>query len=323
MYGNSRQNPQFKTLIYEQELDRIAGWVEEYPNLETGGDLFGFWTHSGGPVIQFVLGPGPNSQHNPTSFYQEKEFLIKAGEFLRTRHGLQHIGEWHSHHQMGLAQPSSGDCRTVLRALETYEFPRFLLCIANLRNASQPTYGGDWTVNIGSFLFHRSRTTYENGQWVVLPGESPIRSESKARGFNQKAKFLQEINLQQKKSWKVYQTSLDAQVLEPTQKIEISKGLWYADSKGQEFLKAIYTKMVGRFSNCQMRRNTSDQIYFTFEEKQHMWQLDFPDNFPASMLALQKNGRSIAKIQYTNPLELIKKIEFYIKYPSDIIRGSY
>jgi hypothetical protein len=38
---------QFKTLIYEQELEHIAGWVQEYPNLETGGDLFGFWTHSG------------------------------------------------------------------------------------------------------------------------------------------------------------------------------------------------------------------------------------------------------------------------------------
>src|SRR5262249_46028940 len=49
----------FKLLAYEGELDQIAGWASASPDLETGGDLFGFWTHGGAPTVEFVLGPGP------------------------------------------------------------------------------------------------------------------------------------------------------------------------------------------------------------------------------------------------------------------------
>ncbi len=89
-------------------------------------------------MIQFVLGPGKTSRHNPASFYQDREHLIKADEILRSKHGLQHIGEWHSHHQMGLTQPSGGDEQTVFNALRQYNFPKFLLCIANLRPQTEP-----------------------------------------------------------------------------------------------------------------------------------------------------------------------------------------
>jgi hypothetical protein len=43
-----------KAIIYQSELDYISRCVLDYPNIETGGDLFGFWTYSGFPVIQYA-----------------------------------------------------------------------------------------------------------------------------------------------------------------------------------------------------------------------------------------------------------------------------
>ncbi|MGK7919601.1 MAG: hypothetical protein AB4080_06290 [Trichodesmium sp.] len=282
-YKTTTQN-QFKTLIYEKELDRIAGWVEEYPNLETGGDLFGFWTHSGAPVIQYVLGPGYTSRHNPTSFYQDKEHLIQAGEILRSKHGLQHIGEWHSHHQLGLAQPSGGDENTVFRALEKYNFPRFLLCIANLRPTSERNK--KWNVNVGCFLFTNSRVSYQTGAWVVLPGETPISS---CLGYK---------SSRPSKSWSVEETTLEAEVLVTTEPIEISEKLWYTTPEGQAILKDIYDQCNQNFQECKMfQENREQKVYFTFlasrrekSKNYDRWRVEFPDDFPKSSPSLQVNS---------------------------------
>ncbi|MEM1171504.1 MAG: hypothetical protein AAGJ08_21085 [Cyanobacteria bacterium P01_H01_bin.35] len=302
---------QFKTLIYEKELDRIAGWVEEYPDLETGGDLFGFWTHSGAPVIQYVLGPGCTSRHNPTSFYQDKEHLIKAGEILRSKHGLQHIGEWHSHHQLGLAQPSGGDENTVFRALEKYNFPRFLLCIANLRPTSERNK--KWNVNVGCFLFTNSSRvsyqiggSYQVGAWVVLPGESPISSS------------FQRGNSRPSKSWSVEKTSLEAEVLVTTEPIEISEKLWYTTPEGQGRLKELYDLFDENFQECEMRQdNRTERVYFTFlaptGKNYDEWRVEFPDDFPKSSPLFQRKGEQPFPLDWSGNNDYFRQIKSFIK----------
>ncbi len=283
----TKTHSQFKTLIYEGELDRIAGWVEEYPNLETGGDLFGFWTHSGAPVVQYVLGPGRGSRHNDTSFFQDRDHLIKAGEILRSKYGLQHIGEWHSHHQMGLAQPSGGDSNTVSRALQRYNFPSFLLCIANIR----PNSGGGkkWNVNVGCFLYSKySGLNYQLGAWVVLQGESPIRSNL---GWQSE---LNSKNSRPSKSWTVDKTTLEEEPLVTTEPIEVSEELWYSSQKGQAILKEIVDKIKSQFQKCEINRTNEQQIYLTFEYKCKdgyidRWRADFPQNFPKSSPTFKVN----------------------------------
>jgi hypothetical protein len=295
--SNFRQGNQFKTLIYQEELDHIAGWVEEYPDLETGGDLFGFWTHSGFPVIQFVLGPGQNSRHNPTSFYQDREHLIKAGGILRTKHGLQHIGEWHSHHQMGLAQPSGGDEQTVFNALRQYNFPKFLLCIANLRPEAETLVSGKakYTVNLGCFLF--TSTRHQVGSWVVLPNESPIRKDL---GWGENRTLFRSPRIN--KNWNVDKTTLEEQPLVSTEPIEISDNVWYATFKGKELLKKICEGLKSRYPTCEMFRTPSETIYFTFEKKDSSyradkWRIDLPNNFPESSPLIKINHRESGEIQ--------------------------
>jgi len=305
MYTGRVRQHEFKTLIYEKELERIAGWVEEYPYLETGGDLFGFWTHSGAPVIQFVLGPGPNSQHNPTSFFQDKEHLIKAGEILRSKHGLQHIGEWHSHHQMGLAEPSQGDENTVFRALERYNFSRFLLGIANLRRRSEG-YRQRWTVNIGSFLFTSSRRNAQVGACVVLQGESPIRSNMRGSFRNH--------DPQLKKSWKVEETTLETQPLVTTEPITISQGLWYATPKGDALLKEIYEKFTAKYGKCQMFRTPQEMMYFTLTIKKQQWQVEFPHDFPDSSPKLKVNSKYCEVKDWRGTYQQFEQIEACIDH---------
>lgn len=155
--------------IYSEEAERISRFVMAYPNLETGGDLFGFWTNSGAPVVSYVIGPGRYSRHCYASFYQDAEWLHDAGTGLYDRHGLQHIGEWHSHHQLGLNQPSAGDIRTVVRGMEAKNWSKFVLMIAT-RDArpGSPVVQGYYLVNPdGDYKPLRPR---------VLPGGSPFRT---------------------------------------------------------------------------------------------------------------------------------------------------
>jgi len=334
--GHIQQQLQCKTLIYESELDRIAGWVEEYPNLETGGDLFGFWTHTGAPVVQFVLGPGPRSQHNPTSFYQEKDFLINAGNLLRRRHGLQHIGEWHSHHQIDLAQPSSGDARTILRALEQYNFPQFLLCIANLRmrrdTESMSQFEGEyehcntqtartsghhletaqqrrWTVSIGNFLFTHSEFHYQPGLWVILPGESPIRTS-----LRQDCDLIFSPEPRLSRSWEVDTITLDSPAMEPPQQAKISQGLWYSTSQGLLLLRSLDTEMKRSFPGCRLLRTTSEKLYFTFDHDHEVWRVELPENFPYSAPVFRvNNGEPMEDIDWSEGSELVSSVRKHIE----------
>lgn len=290
---------QFKALIYQEELDHIAGWVEEYPNLETGGDLFGFWTHSGSPVIQFVLGPGQKSRHNLASFYQDKEHLIQAGEFLRSKHGLQHIGEWHSHHQMGLAQPSGGDEQTVFNALRQYNFPKFLLCIANLRPATETWKLNQYIVNVGCFLFESSYSRYKAGSWVILPDKSPIRKDI---GWRANRSVLG--SQRPSKNWKVEQTTLEAEPLVSTEPIAISENIWYSTPQGQALLREIHEGLKSRYQKLEFFRTPDEAIYFTFHninnDKEDHLKIYFPHDFPKNSPTIQINSLSPVEIKGWN-----------------------
>jgi len=310
MYQNTEQDPHFKTIIYEDELSRIAGWVEEYPNLETGGDLFGFWTHSGAPMVEFVLGPGKKSRRKSTSFYQDVDHLIEAGEFLRDKHGLQHIGEWHSHHQMGLAQPSGGDANTVFRALEKYSFPNFLLCIANLR-ADPENLRKKQIVNVGCFLFSPSRTHYRTGAWVVLPGESPIRASLKKYKYGPVSFEDPRIS----RNWDVVKTTLDTQTLEPARPIEVSEGLWYAKPEGRALLKEINANMEQRFLDCRMSRDAvTKKVCFSFKRNGDTWKIELPDDFPNTSPSFSVNGGTPINsvVNWTSDSKLIEMVQKHL-----------
>ena len=167
---------EFTVAIYVSEYKQICAWVFKNQDLETGGDLFGLWYDDYTAVVQFVLGPGTNCQRTTTSFFQDVEYLEKVGSHLTGKEGLCHIGEWHSHHKIGLKQPSNGDKRTVWTNMPKYGLSRFLLFIANFET-HESTYD---SVSVGCFLFKESKTSHRklfSGRFKLLPTESPFRSK--------------------------------------------------------------------------------------------------------------------------------------------------
>lgn len=151
-------------IVFQSELDYLSRCILDYPNIETGGQLFGYWTEDGVPVVMYAIGPGPRANHQTTFFNQDVNYLVRVGRSLKERYGLHHIGEWHSHHQLGLARPSGHDAYTMNSTIREKGLGHFLLCIGNIR-------GG--RASIGAFLCDGVSCRQTN--WSTIVPECPIR----------------------------------------------------------------------------------------------------------------------------------------------------
>ena len=167
--GASADNREFDVVIYEEDYKELCAWVLRKPHIQTGGDLFGLWANKYGAVIQLVLGPGKGCRRTSTSFYQDVDYLEKDRMHLTQKEGICYIGEWRSHHQLGLARPSGEDENTVWNNMPTYNLTRFVIFIANINHSGQ-----SYSVNVGCFLFEID----SNGkQLPVLPGKFQILNQ--------------------------------------------------------------------------------------------------------------------------------------------------
>ena len=154
-----------KVVIFRSEYDYLCRCILGSIDIETGGQAFGFWTEDGTAVILYVIGPGPRANHQTTFFNQDLDYLVTVGRALKLRYGLHHIGEWHSHHQLGLARPSSHDAHTMNSTIREKNLRHFLLCIGNCT----PT-----TATVGAFLCDGS--SCKALEWSVIEAESPLRA---------------------------------------------------------------------------------------------------------------------------------------------------
>lgn len=154
-------------LTNSQELDVLSRYILDYPQIETGGQLFGYWTYDGKPVVLFVLGPGLNAGHYNTFFMQDIPYLKECAKLLKQKYGLDHVGEWHSHHQLGLARPSSHDANNISTNMRKLGYKKFLLCIGTCTDTSSM---------INAFMFDSSKPNYESIPWKIKEIESPFRT---------------------------------------------------------------------------------------------------------------------------------------------------
>jgi len=149
----------FEVYMFEEDVDMMKRLVLLHPAKETGGNLFGLWSNNQEPVLHVVLGPAIGCTRTEVSFYQSIPYLQRVGKVLTEQFQLCHIGEWHSHHQLYLSEPSTGDSSTVSR-----NFPRgtcgFLLIIANIIPNGK--------VTLSPYLYKEGRSTYERGEIKLL-----------------------------------------------------------------------------------------------------------------------------------------------------------
>ena len=179
-FGSNRN---FKVFMFKEDCQMMENLVLEYPHLETGGDLFGLWTSNGDAVLHVVLGPGRNCKRTGASFFQDIPYLKRNGELLTQDYMLCHIGEWHSHHQLRLFEPSGGDSSTVIR-----NYPRgtcgFLLIIANIVSPRE--------VKLSPYLYtEKSNHAYdEMGKIEVLPKTNAFNKIKKIKDSRESGKDI-------------------------------------------------------------------------------------------------------------------------------------
>lgn len=193
--------PSSKAIIYASELDYIAKCIQDCPNIETGGQLYGAWTASGAPRVIYAIGPGPRSNHQTAFFNQDIEYLESIGAKLK-EYGLQHIGEWHSHHNLGLPHPSGHDAQTMQNAIEQLNLNRLLLCIGSFNDrgivinpfnfaCNSHFIPSNWEVintknrlrevidnDLASLLRNPSSSNYTFAEEYIVPQKGPVTNQS-------------------------------------------------------------------------------------------------------------------------------------------------
>ena len=261
-----------KIIVYQSELDRIAAWAALSPRIETGGDLFGYRTRSGIPVVTVALGPGPKARHEVASFFQDTNFLKRIGTVLNQSHGLQYIGEWHSHHKMGLAHPSGGDCDTVSKVFETQPFDDFFLCIVNLRACNGTRGNQSMEVTAGAFHFVRSQRTPTTAAWVVLETDSPVAAQI----YSDPSLGLR--SPQPQRIWTVPRTTLDAPSVSPQR--DPLGGLMNS-SEGNTFFRTVHDSLQKGYGPMEMRVSQDGAVSFLCRLDEERFTLNLPNGFPA------------------------------------------
>lgn len=126
-----------RILLYESEAVRIAQYTQSSPGLEIGGDLFGYFAPDGSPIVFIASGSGPHARRGVTHFQQDPEFQTAVFSQLATEFRMYYIGDWHSHHSIGLSQPSGSDDSKLQDLANKNGWPRLFSLIVETESAER------------------------------------------------------------------------------------------------------------------------------------------------------------------------------------------
>lgn len=161
--------------IYESEILSIVHETGQFRDVETGGSLLGLWTTGGNPTIMLASRPGRRAVRGFTHFEQDLKLHRLMEDTLVERHGVQSVGLWHSHHNLGLSELSGGDMRRTVRFARRARRPLFcdLLCYFTDERAHRSVSP---EVTIKPYVYaDAANGTRRPTALVVLPGVSPLR----------------------------------------------------------------------------------------------------------------------------------------------------
>jgi len=176
--------------IYQSEYSVIIGESYKHSNLETGGDLFGTFTHGDMPVIWLASGPGPKAIHKRAEFSQDTDFTTNWQQRLMKEFGIQYIGTWHSHHRLKLPEPSKGDIRAAKKYARKHNRHRTIEIIITFEGASPQ-------IIVRPFFYpNAQKESWVKSEFSFMSGESPIRRRlgSDEKMFSNEANWRQIFN---------------------------------------------------------------------------------------------------------------------------------
>ncbi|HKV56919.1 MAG TPA: hypothetical protein VJO32_01510 [Ktedonobacteraceae bacterium] len=177
----SGRNTDIRVQIYESEYKAIVAEARRLPKIETGGDLYGTFTHGSNPIIWLASGPGPKAHHENAHFEQDTSFTTYWEGRLTREFGLQYIGSWHSHHFIGLQEPSGGDVGAAEVYAQQHNRQTTLEIIVNHQRAGIRQGEQEFTTTLRPYFYpNAQRARMERfvlASFVPLSGISPIRQQ--------------------------------------------------------------------------------------------------------------------------------------------------
>lgn len=182
-------------ITFQSEINALGRLTAAWGDLETGGVLYGLWTFGLMLVVFLAIGCGQLAIHRRSYFENEPEFVMQTNTAIWERFGLQHVGDWHSHHHLGIDHPSSGDVHQVQSITTKNYAPRWvgIITTTHVPSAATKIHVPSWwplrqaevpDVRINAFMFPDPQT----GRYVrvpvrVLPGVSPVRLAIRLSGM--------------------------------------------------------------------------------------------------------------------------------------------
>lgn len=168
--------------IFASELDVVLDETAGHRDIETGGALFGLWTHGTSPTIFLATRPGHGAQRHRAWFGLDPVVYQNLESVVWSRYGIQRLGLWHSHHSIGLHDLSTGDLqRAAEHAARSH---RFKLCDLLCYFVDTPDSSRRHpAVAVKPHVYRDA----EAGDLLptrleVLPGTSPIREALSVKG---------------------------------------------------------------------------------------------------------------------------------------------
>lgn len=139
-------------IIFQSVIELIATQTDSCLNFETGGELFGFFSHDGNMIIMLATPPGKNAKHSVTSFQQDILFFKRISKKLYCKFGLQFLGNWHSHHFLHLKHLSNLDRKNLNTIAKNNNFKnlcQFLLTFENTNRKDQERF-----IRLQAYFYH-------------------------------------------------------------------------------------------------------------------------------------------------------------------------
>jgi hypothetical protein len=165
-------------------LRYITGDAYGWGYVETGGGLYGLWTHASRPVIMLATPSGLGSCNERFHCSVDPEYTTWVNQYIQKHFGIQYIGNWHSHHGLGMDHPSSGDGVQIKGLAAREHIPRMIQIVITCEendSSSPKTNGGENTtctfMRANTFIYpDAANGSYERCGLKKLPGQSPIRT---------------------------------------------------------------------------------------------------------------------------------------------------
>lgn len=252
--------------IPQDELDYMAKIIMDSPKIETGGNLFGYWTERGDAVIQYILGPGKEAIHDRTRFVQDADYLQIHANNLQKNHYLDHIGVWHSHHSLGLSYPSAGDIQSIEEGMCEDNLQKWLLIIGTCVMEK---------VSSKAFLF-RSREKELFLPWNVVSGYSSVR-----KVYDEKYKDIIESPITKIPNYDSNFSYFPCEHFPPEVEVNFEKDFFFNKTENKLEIKKIieYLKLKNEEVKLFQIDETTIEIRFKAMDESR-WQIVFGKNFP-------------------------------------------